>query len=142
MTWSLIAPYLYRQVELGNMTKEEADKELQYIIEVDLEHNKFDSEILKLNVVDESNNLVANTDFIDEQKNLKVNDMTEKEKLIEYINKPITTDARNRMGCSENWYNPYYAIKETFSIDEIQSMSDKEIDNLVRLADEIQLSLY
>ena len=68
--------------------------------------------------------------------------MSEKEKLMEYINKPIVTDARNRMGCSENWYNPYYAIKETFSIDEIQSMSDKEIDNLVKLADEIGMALY
>lgn len=68
--------------------------------------------------------------------------MTEKEKLIEYINKPIVTDARNRMGCSENWYNAYYAIKETFSIDEIQSMSDKEIENLVKLANEIGMALY
>lgn len=68
--------------------------------------------------------------------------MTEKEKLIEYINKPVLTDVRNRMGCSENWYNAYYAIKETFSIDEIQSMSDKEINNLVKLADEIGMALY
>lgn len=68
--------------------------------------------------------------------------MTEKEKLMEYINNPITTNARNRMGCSENWYNAYYAIKETFSIEEIQSMTDKEIENLVRLADEIGLALY
>ena len=68
--------------------------------------------------------------------------MTEKEKLIEYINKPVLTDARNRMGCSENWYNAYYAIKETFSINEIQSMSDKEINNLVKLADEIGMALY
>ena len=68
--------------------------------------------------------------------------MNEKEKLIEYINKPIVTNAINRMGCSENWYNPYYAIKETFSIDEIQSMSDKEIENLVKLADEIGMALY
>lgn len=68
--------------------------------------------------------------------------MTDKEKLIEYINKPVLTDTRNRMGCSENWYNAYYAIKETFSIDEIQSMSDKEIDNLVKLANEIGMELY
>lgn len=68
--------------------------------------------------------------------------MTEKEKLIEYINKPALTDARNRMGCSENWYNAYYAIKETFSIDEIQSMNDKEINNLVKLADEVGMALY
>lgn len=68
--------------------------------------------------------------------------MSEKEKLMEYINKPITTDARNRMGCSENWYNAYYAIKETFSIDEIIHMTDKEIENLVKLADEIGMALY
>lgn len=68
--------------------------------------------------------------------------MTEKEKLLEYINKPIVTDARNRMGCSENWYNAYYAIKETFSIDEIIRMTDKEVENLVKLADEIGMALY
>ena len=68
--------------------------------------------------------------------------ITEKENLMEYISNPKTTDARNRMGCSENWYNPYYAIKQTFSLEEIQSMSDKEVENLVRLADEIGMSLY
>ena len=68
--------------------------------------------------------------------------MGEKEKLFEYINKPIVTNAKNSMGCSENWYNAYYAIKETFSIEEIESMSDKEIENLVRLANEIGISLY
>ncbi len=71
-----------------------------------------------------------------------VKNMTEKEKLMVYINKPIVTDARNRMGCSENWYNAYYAIKETFSIDEIERMTNKEIENLVKLADEIGLALY
>lgn len=68
--------------------------------------------------------------------------MTEKEKLIEYISNPATTTARNSMGCSENWYNPYYAIMQTFSSEEIQSMSNKEIENLVRLADEIGMGLY
>lgn len=68
--------------------------------------------------------------------------MSEKEKLMEYINNPITTSARNRMGCSENWYNSYYAIKQTFSIDEIIGMTEKEVKNLVRLADEIGLALY
>lgn len=68
--------------------------------------------------------------------------MTEKEKLMEYINKPIVTDVRNSMGCSENWYNAYYAIKETFAIDEIERMTNKEIENLVKLADKIGLALY
>ena len=69
-------------------------------------------------------------------------DMTEKEKLIEYINKPITTTMRNRMVCDENWYNAYYAIKETFSIEAINAMSDNEIENLVKLADAIGEALY
>ena len=68
--------------------------------------------------------------------------MSKKEKLMEYINNPVTTTARNSMGCSENWYNAYYAIKETFSIEEIESMTNKEIENLVKLADEIGEALY
>ena len=68
--------------------------------------------------------------------------MTEKEKLLEYINEPILTTARNRMGCDENWYNSYFAIKETFSIEEINSMSDEEVENLVRLGDSMLEALY
>ena len=67
--------------------------------------------------------------------------MTEKEKLINYVNNPVTTTARNSMGCSENWYIAYYAIKETFSIEELQAMSDKEIENLVKLADCLALAI-
>ena len=68
--------------------------------------------------------------------------MTEKQKLLEYMNNPIETKARNSMGCSENWYNPYYAIKETFSREKIENMSDSEIEDLVELADEIGMALY
>ena len=68
--------------------------------------------------------------------------MTEKEKFINYVNNPDTTTARNSMGCSENWYIAYYAIKETFSIEELQAMSDKEIENLVKLASAISEALY
>lgn len=66
----------------------------------------------------------------------------EKEKLLEYINNPVLTDARNSMGCSENWYNPYYAIKETFAEEEIDNMTDEEINNLVKLAENIMEALY
>lgn len=43
--------------------------------------------------------------------------MTEKEKLLEYIKKPVLTTARNSMGCDENWYNSYFAIKEAFLLE-------------------------
>jgi hypothetical protein len=67
--------------------------------------------------------------------------MTEKENLIEYINNPVTTSTRNSMGCSENWYNPYYAISEVFSYKEVESMSEDEVDNLLRLARSITETL-
>ena len=68
--------------------------------------------------------------------------MTEKEKVLEYIENPKEADKRNIMGCSENWYDPYYAIKETFSKEEIESMPDKEIGNLIKLAENIAEGLY
>jgi hypothetical protein len=68
--------------------------------------------------------------------------MSKKEELLEYIDAPIVTQARNRMGCDENWYNPYYAIKETFSREKIENMSEEEVENLVELANEIGLALY
>ena len=46
------------------------------------------------------------------------------------------------MGCSENWYNSYYAMKETFTREEIESMTDTEIENLIKLADNIAEGLY
>lgn len=71
--------------------------------------------------------------------------MSEKEKLIEYINnyyESSETTARNRMGCSEKWYNSYYAMKNTFSIDEINAMNESEILNLLKLAENIQEALF
>lgn len=66
----------------------------------------------------------------------------EKPLLLEYIKAPKVTDARNRMGCSENWYDPYYAIKQSFSLEEIEKMSEREIQNLVKLAANISEGLY
>ena len=68
--------------------------------------------------------------------------MTEKQKLLGYIDKPVETTSRNSMGCSENWYNSYYAMKETFTREEIENMTDSEIENLVKLADNIAEGLY
>ena len=68
--------------------------------------------------------------------------MTEKEKLLEYIDKPVLTAASNSMCGSDNWYNPDYAMKETFTKEEIENMTDKEIDNLIKLAENIMDALY
>lgn len=65
-----------------------------------------------------------------------------KEKLLEYLDAPVETTARNRMGCSENWYDPYYAMKETFTREQIENMSESEIQNLLKLAQNISEGLY
>lgn len=71
-------------------------------------------------------------------------DMSHKKKILEYIVSYKVPDkiSRNSMGCDESWYDPYYAIKETFSVEEIDSMSESEVDNLVRLGDAIGEGLY
>ena len=55
--------------------------------------------------------------------------------------KPFT-DARNRMGCSENWYNSWYAIANTFSQEEIDYFSDETLEALDKLGDKISEALY
>lgn len=65
-----------------------------------------------------------------------------KQELLEYMKTPKTTDARNRMGCSENWYDPFYAISQSFTQKEIEDMTDQEVDRLIKLASNIAEGLY
>lgn len=70
-----------------------------------------------------------------ENKNISI-----KSKVLAYEVKP--SGARNIMGCSEDWYIAYYSIRKTFSKEEIEQMSEQEVENLVRLADNISDHLY
>lgn len=54
----------------------------------------------------------------------------------------LNSGMRNRMGCSEDWYNKYYSVAQTFTDEELESMSEKEIDNLLKLAQNISEALY
>ena len=63
-------------------------------------------------------------------------------RLLEYMKAPTFMGGHNRMGCSEDWYDPYYAIYRTFSIEEVQSMSETEVNNLLKLAQSISEGLY
>ena len=65
-----------------------------------------------------------------------------KEEILNNIQNVQTTTAMNSMGCSENWYNPYYAIKQTFDMSDIEKMSEQELNNLVKLGDKIAEYLY
>lgn len=66
----------------------------------------------------------------------------DKVSLLEYLDDPVVIPGLNRMGCSENWYNPYYAVMETFSREEIEAMSAHEVSNLLKLASKISEYLY
>ena len=68
--------------------------------------------------------------------------MNRKELILNEIRNVKTTNARNSMGCSENWYNAYFAISKTFTMDELETMSENELNNLVKLADAIAEGLY
>ena len=46
------------------------------------------------------------------------------------------------MGKSENLYNPYYSIMQTFSEEEIKNMSEELVEKLVKLAETIADGLY
>lgn len=65
-----------------------------------------------------------------------------KSDVIKYMKEPKITNARNSMGCSENWYNPFYAIYQTFSLEEVQAMSKLEVERLVTLGYAIGEGLY
>ena len=62
--------------------------------------------------------------------------------VIEGIKNLKEETAINRMGCSENWYNFFYAMRETFSLEEIERMSERECTLLERLGSNIQEGLY
>lgn len=65
-----------------------------------------------------------------------------KEEIIEKVKNITLTNAQNSMGCSENWYNCFFAISETFGIDELKKMSEKELNNLLKLAEVLAEAFY
>lgn len=71
--------------------------------------------------------------------------MGEKEKLLQYIenfNTDQSDSNHNRMGCSELWYNPYFGVMQSFSIDEIKMMEETEITNLLKVAETVGEGLF
>ena len=65
-----------------------------------------------------------------------------KEEILKNVANVEETNAQNIMGCSENWYNPYYALRETFGTDKLEEMTEKELNNLITLAMNITEYLY
>ena len=71
-----------------------------------------------------------------------INTTQQKQKLLEYTIPKNESSNKNLMGCNENWYDPFYAIRQTFSEKEIQIMTEIEVENLIRLANSISEGLY
>ena len=65
-----------------------------------------------------------------------------KELLIDEIYNYKENKHRNSMGCSENWYEKEYAVRETFTKKQLSMMSIKGIQNLLKLAENISDGLY
>lgn len=122
-----------------------------YIGEAIVEEN----ESVKINVFDSNNKEIVkegiksiDKDFIIDKIYIKGNyywiikDVDKEEILSKIeINQESTKD-RNLMSCSENWYNPFYSVRETFNKDELEKMSKEELINLLRLATVISEGLY
>lgn len=65
-----------------------------------------------------------------------------KSKILHKIATAKPREGRNIMGCPESWYDSYYAIGQTFSRKELDDMTEKELNNLVKLADSMSEAFY
>lgn len=59
-----------------------------------------------------------------------------------YNQKFKSSGQRNRMGCSEDWYDCYYAITQTVHPEVINRMSDEALDALIDCVCAVQEALY
>lgn len=90
--------------------------------------------------LDEIYEKLAKYEEMEEQGLLHI--LTQKEKLLKSIDSSTKTTAKNSMGCLENWYDPYYVMKETFKMEEIQDMSEETIDVCVKALCSMSEGLY
>lgn len=67
-----------------------------------------------------------------------------KEEILNYIKQALKTPAKgaNSMGRAEANYNPYYAIGNTFTEEELNLMEKQELDNLIKLAEYLSDAFY
>lgn len=43
--------------------------------------------------------------------------------------------ARNSMGCSESFYNAYYMVRKCFTDEELESKTEDQLQDLIKLAE-------
>ena len=66
------------------------------------------------------------------------------DKIKSFFDKEKDNKKRNSMGCFEKFYNTYYLIGKCFENDftELEKMNEKELNNLVKLADFVSDVFY
>lgn len=65
-----------------------------------------------------------------------------KEQILERCRDAAPIPGRNRMGCSESWYDPFFCMQHIFTEEERGAMTEQELNNLYRLADQVTRALY
>ena len=70
-----------------------------------------------------------------------------KETLLYYINNPQEASwnfgvLKNALCRSELWYDPFYALSKTFTVEELNNMSDEMIEACYKTAEAIGGALY
>jgi hypothetical protein len=54
--------------------------------------------------------------------------------------KPVP--GKNRMGCSESWYDPFYVMNRVFGEGELGAMTERELNNIYAALYEMSAALY
>ena len=65
-----------------------------------------------------------------------------KEKILEEIKNASKSNEHNIMGTNESWYNAYYALQQTFTMEQLEEMSYVELIHLITLADKMAEAFY
>lgn len=107
--------------------------------ELDLKLRELIEEIFSL-IINNSGLLITKV-YKDKEVYLLIKEFF-KDELLNRIYSIETSNKRNLMGCSEDWYNELYSLKQTFKREELESMDEKELENLIRLAYNIAEALY
>lgn len=69
--------------------------------------------------------------------------VTSRESLIRYMEEDQISDpGKNRMGCSESYYDPFFVIKKTLSADAVKAMSEDELGRLLGCLNTMSEGLY
>lgn len=65
-----------------------------------------------------------------------------RDEIIDMILNSQPTPGFNRMGCSESWYDAFYAVSKTFTEEYIRTRSELELKALLALGATISAYLY